>query len=262
MPLASPFQVVYGPVKSWRYGRSLGIDPIGRVSTCSFNCVYCQLGEIENLSGDRQCFVATQQILTELKHYEPWDVDVITLSGSGEPTLASNLSEILSGIKQLTGKPTLVLTNATCLTSPDVRQALNLADHVSVKLDGLTPEQLQRINRPIATLTLEEILTGIQSFNAQYPGELSVQTMVLQPWTTAQIETYGALIQAIAPHEVQLNTPSRPKPLQRELDGRGNHTGQPYGDRPTVQIKCVGRDVLQAMAKTIEIQTGIPVRLK
>lgn len=87
----SPFTSVYGPVSSWRYGRSLGVDPIGQVSICSFNCVYCQLGEIEKKTSDRAIYIPTEQIIQDLKTFAPWDVDVITLSGSGEPTLALNL---------------------------------------------------------------------------------------------------------------------------------------------------------------------------
>jgi wyosine [tRNA(Phe)-imidazoG37] synthetase (radical SAM superfamily) len=254
------FPTVYGPVNSWRYGRSLGIDPIGAISTCSFNCVYCQLGEIEHLSGDRQIFIPTADILAELGKFAPWKVDVVTLSGSGEPTLAKNLGEILQGIKTLTSKPTLVLTNATLLNDAQVRKELSLADKVSVKLDGLWPNQLQKINRPIASINLEQILAGIQTFQREFTGELSVQTMVLQPWDQATEHRYLELLSVIKPREVQLNTPTRPKPLQRELEGRGNHTGNPYGDRPVTQIKCVDAETLQSLAQKIGGATGIPVR--
>ena len=118
--LTDEFIPVYGPVKSWRYGRSLGIDPIGKISTCSFNCVYCQLGEIEQKISDRSVYVSTTEILLNLQKFAPWDVDIITLSGSGEPTLALNLKEILQETKNLTNKPILVLTNGTTLTNPEV----------------------------------------------------------------------------------------------------------------------------------------------
>jgi wyosine [tRNA(Phe)-imidazoG37] synthetase (radical SAM superfamily) len=106
------FKSVYGPLKSWRYGKSLGIDPIGKTSVCSFNCVYCQLGEIEIITKERRIFVPTETILNDLKSFAPWnEIDIITLSGSGEPTLALNLGEILKGIKKITNHQTLVLTN-------------------------------------------------------------------------------------------------------------------------------------------------------
>ncbi|MFN9173041.1 MAG: radical SAM protein [Synechocystis sp.] len=255
------FKSVYGPVASLRYGKSLGIDPIGIVSACSFNCIYCQLGEIEQLRGDRQLFIPTAQILQDLQPFSPWDVDVITLSGSGEPTLAQNLGEVLAGIKQLTGKPSLVLTNATLLNDRQVRAELALADKVAVKLDGLVPDQLQRINRPIADITLDSILQGIQVFKREYHGQLSVQTMVITPWDNATVQKYIDLIQHIAPQEIQLNTPTRPKPLQRELNGRGNHTtGNIYGDRPVTRLKCVDPETLHQLAATIYQQTQIPCR--
>ena len=121
MATATPppvFSAVYGPVQSWRYGRSLGIDPIGQVSTCSFNFVYCQLGEIEIKTQQRQIYVPTSDILQGLEYFDPLYVDVITLSGSGEPTLAANLGEILKGIKTLTQRSILVLTNGTPLSDP------------------------------------------------------------------------------------------------------------------------------------------------
>ncbi len=254
------FSTVYGPVTSWRYGRSLGIDPIGSTSTCSFNCIYCQLGEIERLSGDRQIFISTAKILAELANFAPWDVDVITLSGSGEPTLAKNLGEILQGIKTLTGKPTLVLTNATLLNDPEVRQELALADKVSVKLDGFCEQQLQKINRPIAGINLDNILAGIEIFQQQFTGELSVQTMVIQPWESSGEKRYVQLLEKIRPQEIHFNSPTRPKPLQRELEGRGNQTREVYGDRPVTQIKCVDRQILQRLAERVQAQTSIPVR--
>ena len=85
------FCSVYGPVASWRFGSSLGIDPIGLVSTCSFNCAYCQLGEIEQKTEQRRIFITSEQISRDLSAFAPWDVDIVTLSGSGEPTLALNL---------------------------------------------------------------------------------------------------------------------------------------------------------------------------
>ena len=257
---ATPFKTVYGPVTSWRYGNSLGIDPIGAISTCSFNCIYCQLGEIEQLSGDRRIFIPTAQILSELEAFDPWDVDVITLSGSGEPTLALNLGEILQGIKQLTGKTTLVLSNATLLNDAQVRAELVQADKVAVKLDGFFADQLQRINRQIADITLDRILQGIQAFRNEYKGQLSVQTMVITPWDSATLKHYIELIKQIAPQEIQLNTPTRPKPLQRELDGRGNHTGEIYGDRAVTQLKCVNPEILHNLAEAIYQQTQIPCR--
>ena len=252
---------VYGPVVSWRYGNSLGIDPIGAISTCSYNCIYCQLGEIQQKTIKRALFVTTEQILSDLQQSDWQNVDIITLSGSGEPTLALNLGEILDKISKTTAKPTLVLTNGTLLNLPIVREELNLANKVSVKLDGSNFEQLRRVDRPVPDLNWYDLLEGIKSFASQYPGELSIQTMILSPWDEQTLISYMKIISELAPQEIQLNLPRRPKPLIYQRDARGNHTETdtlPYEVR---KLNCVSREVIEAIALTINETTNIPVRL-
>lgn len=252
---------VYGPVQSWRYGRSLGIDPIGAVSTCSFNCVYCQLGEIEQKTRQRSVYVTTNRIIDDLKSFFPWeDVDIITLSGSGEPTLGLNLGEILTQVGEITAKPTLVLTNGTLLSSPQVREQLNLADKVSVKLDGANFEQIQRIDRPVPELNWSELQQGLRDFATQYPGELSIQTMVLAPWSPSTLTGYIEIVSELAPKEIQLNIPRRPKPLAYQVDARGNHSldnSRPYEVK---QLRCVNAEVIKAIASAVNEATKISVR--
>ncbi|MFN5515576.1 MAG: radical SAM protein, partial [Cyanobacteriota bacterium] len=188
--LPTDFQSVYGPVRSWRYGCSLGIDPIGPVSVCSFNCVYCQLGEIEQITQRRRVFVPTARILGDLQAFDLTPVEVVTLSGSGEPTLALNLGEILGALRDVTNKPLLVLTNATLLADPQVRRQLAQADRVALKLDAWSAEQLVRVNRPAPGLDFPAMLEGMETFSAEFEGELALQTMILAPWSDAQLESY------------------------------------------------------------------------
>ncbi|MDZ8054720.1 MAG: radical SAM protein [Aulosira sp. ZfuVER01] len=250
---------VYGPVKSWRFGRSLGIDPIGSVSTCSFNCVYCQLGNIQQVTPVRQVFVPTAQIIDELRAIAPLEqIDVVTLSGSGEPTLALNLEKILAVVKKVTRLPTVVLTNSTLLHDPEVRSALKLADTVAAKLDAISSNQLQQINRPVATINLPGILEGIEQFRQEYQGHLAIQTMVLSRWTPDMVEDYMQILQRLKPDEIQLNIPSRPRVLVRELEARGNDTLQSPPDL-FQNLKCVSTDILASLATQIHDAINIPV---
>lgn len=255
------FCSVYGPVKSWRFGRSLGIDPIGEVSTCSFNCAYCQLGEIEHTTSDRQLFIPTEQILQDLQPFAPWDVDAITLSGSGEPTLALNLESILASVKERTSRTLVVLTNGTLLSDRSVLDALALADIVAVKLDAVSSEQLRRVNRPVAGITFPDIWQGLQQFRASYKGKLAVQTMILSPWNQATQTDYINKMQSLVPDEIQLNTPSRPKPLTHQLDARGNNQVEDLS-YPVQMLKRVSAADLQEFAEKIHSQTSIFVRFK
>lgn len=254
----SSFCSVYGPVTSWRFGRSLGIDPIGTTSICSFNCVYCQLGTIQHPSDQRHVFVSTDIILRDLDTFAPWDVDVITFSGSGEPTLALNLGELIQAVKAKTQRPVVVLTNSTLMVDPQVRQELEQADMICAKLDAAHDDSLRRINRPVPGIHVTEIVAGLECFRHRYAGRLAIQTMLLSPWSDREQAKYIHHIQRIAPDEIQLNTPTRARSLIRRLDARGNE--RPSEEVATLSLRCVEASVLRAFAQRLESALAIPVR--
>lgn len=257
---ASTLSPVYGPVQSWRLGRSLGIDPIGAVSTCSFDCVYCQLGEIEVKTVERRVFVPTADIAQALAQVPDWDaVDVVTVSGSGEPTLALNLGEILAIAHDIGQRPTVVLTNSTLLGDAQVQRELAQADRVMAKWDAPSDQALRRISRPVVPLDREALWQDLCAFRQTYDGCLDVQTMVLAPWSAAEVADYCDRMIALAPHEIQLNTPTRPRPLVHQLDARGNHAP---GDRPyaTRSLRQVDAAILAQLARHIEATVRVPVR--
>jgi wyosine [tRNA(Phe)-imidazoG37] synthetase (radical SAM superfamily) len=206
--------------------------------------------------------VPTSRILEELQAYRQWqDVDVVTLSGSGEPTLALNLAEILAVVKEVTPKPTVVLTNSSLLLdNPEVRSALARADMVATKLDAVFADRWQRINRPVAGLDLFDILVGIEQLRQEYRGYLAIQTMVVFPWTPDLIADYIRILKRSQPDEVQLNIPSRPRRLSRQLAARGNDPLN-SSTEPVQQLRCVSADFLQALAEEIHAATRIPVRI-
>jgi wyosine [tRNA(Phe)-imidazoG37] synthetase (radical SAM superfamily) len=252
------FISVYGPVQSWRFGRSLGVDPIGPISTCSFNCVYCQLGDIQAKTAERQVFVPTEQVARDLEAFAPWDVDVVTFSGNGEPTQARNLGALLAIAREITQRPTVVLTNSTFLGEAAVREALAPANYVAAKLDAVWPERWQGVNRPVAGLDLAGILAGLHAFRQGYRGHLALQTMLLSPWSEEQQADYIACVRDLQPDEIQLNTPTRPRPLAPHPEARGLETERV--DFPVQPLKAVSPEHLRAFAEHIQRQTQIPVR--
>ncbi|MEB3337447.1 MAG: radical SAM protein [Leptolyngbyaceae bacterium] len=254
----STFSSVYGPVRSWRFGQSLGIDAIGPESSCPFNCVYCQLGEIQHQHGNRQIFVPTRKIQQDLQSFDFRSVNTITLSGSGEPTMAQNLGEILTMAKQMTAKPIGVLTNGSLLSDRAVREELAIADWVAVKVDAVFADSLRRINRPIPTLSPQEMWAGLLQFRQTYSGHLAIQTMLLSPWNNRDQTEYIQRMQALLPDEIQLNTPTRLRPLTHQLEARGNHS--PKTSYATRQLRRVQAEVLQVFGDRIQRAIGIPVR--
>jgi len=223
---------VYGPVDSWRLGKSLGIDLIMSPSTCSFNCTYCQLGFIQKITTERRIFVPTKKVIKDFLASN-WKVaDVITISGSGEPTLAKNIGEVIREIKKITTTPIAILTNATVLNDPEVRSDVIEADILSVKLDAPDDETLQAINRPASGINLEIILAGIKKLKddmkpraqSSEPRALKIQIQIMfMPQNKTKVQELAALLNEIKPDEVALNTPTRPYPSGFDIITRGAH---------------------------------------
>ena len=253
------YSTVYGPVKSWRLGRSLGVDLLAVDSVCSFRCIYCQLGKINQTKAERSIFVTTEKVMDDLSESEWTGADVVTISGSGEPTLAKNLGEVVQLVKVFTGKPVVVLTNSTMLESEDVRRDLCEADRVFCKLDAWNDGMLDRINRPNPGITLESVVNGIASLRREFAGGLAVQTMLLREMDENDWIDYARLINRIEPDEIQLNTPSRPVPATFAIGNRENATEAEPGAHI---LKTVSRDRLLSVRDRIEPLVSCKVLVK
>ena len=204
---------IYGPVPSWRLGRSLGVDLISGEKTCTFDCIYCQLGKTVRHIIKRGIFVLTSEIVKELESLPEMELDYITLSGTGEPTLATNLGEAISEIKKRFKNRVAVLTNSSLMYDPQVRKELSLADLVVAKLDAPNEEIFRIVNQPTNGITLHMVVEGIRKFNEEYPLKLALQIMFV-----SQNKEYAADLAALAkeikPVEVEINTPLRPSPVK------------------------------------------------
>jgi len=202
--------IVYGPVPSWRLGRSLGIDLLpGRGKTCCFDCVYCQLGITTNPTVERAEFVKLDDLARELAALKGVAADYATFSGTGEPTLAVNLGRAIDIARRELGLPVAVLSNSALISEEDVREELAKADVVVAKLDAPDERLFRLINRPVGRLSLERIVDGIRRFRSQWNGTLALQMMFLAANRRAA-EEMAAVAASLSPDEVQINTPLRP----------------------------------------------------
>lgn len=202
--------IIYGPVPSWRLGRSLGIDLLNKErKVCSFNCVYCQLGKTGQFGIERAEFVSLERLSSEIKSLQPIKADYVTFSGMGEPTLASNLGEAIELAKSILDLPAVVLTNSSLMSRQDVRQELARADTVVAKLDASNEEIFAMVNRPARGLHFDQIRDGIRRFRDEYRGKLALQVMFIATNKKCASDI-AALVSRISPDEVQINTPLRP----------------------------------------------------
>jgi len=217
--MKSDFKYIYGPVPSWRLGSSLGIDPLSKDGkVCSFDCLYCQLGETKFLTDERKKFVPGEEVIGELDSLPTLKIDYITFSGMGEPTLASNLGQMIKAIKKIRKEKIAVLTNSSLMHREDVQKDLFCADFVIAKLDAASQDIFERVNQPMKTIKLDSIIQAIKDFKSCYLGRLALQIMFIE-----QNKKYAPEIAKIAkeinPDRVQLNTPLRPsrvKPLPKQ----------------------------------------------
>jgi len=213
------FKYIYGPVPSWRLGSSLGIDLLSQEEkVCNFDCIYCQLGPAKKHTLERKSYVPVEKVIEELQELPGTNIDYITFSGRGEPTLAANLGEAIKAVKLIRNEPVAVLTNSSLIGLDEVRKELALADLVVAKLDACSSESLREINNPARGIELGSILEGVKKFKKSYQGRLALQIMFMEN-NKQDINKYIYLANYIKPDEIQINTPLRPcnvKPLAKE----------------------------------------------
>ncbi len=207
------FTHVYGPVPSRRLGRSFGVDLVP-FKTCSFDCVYCQLGRTTVKTMERKEYVPVEEVLSELREWlrSGEACDYISLAGSGEPTLHSGIGTLVRAIKGMTTVPVAVLTNGSLLWMKEVQDALLEADLVIPSLDAGDAHLFQWVNRPVEEISFDRMVEGLESFTKRFRGEVWLEVLLLDGVTAypAQVEKIAALVRRIGPARVQLTTASRP----------------------------------------------------
>jgi wyosine [tRNA(Phe)-imidazoG37] synthetase (radical SAM superfamily) len=205
---------IFGPVPSRRLGRSLGVDLVP-YKTCTFDCIYCDLGRTTHKTIVRESYVKPEEIRRELEFTLPTlskEPDYITLSGSGEPTLNENIGEIIHHIKDLTSIPLAVLTNGSLFSLQKVRKALAGADVVIPTLDAINDVTFQCLNRPHPSLDIQEIISGLIRFRNEYQGQIWLEVVFCRGINDdkGEVEKLKGVIERIQPDRIQLNTPVRP----------------------------------------------------
>ena len=230
------FKYIYGPVSSWRLGRSLGIDLLSQKDKiCDFDCVYCQLGKTMRYTTERKIFVPTNEVIKEIKTFPENKVDFITFSGRGEPTLAKNLGEVISEVKKIRSESVAVLTNSLMISRPDVRKDLSGADFVSVKLDSFSEESFKVINKPPEDVKFEDVLEGIKEFRRNFKKKLALQIMFVDE-NKLHAPELAALAESIQPDEVEINTPLRSSASKALSKEELEKIGKEFSKMKTVMV--------------------------
>jgi len=207
---------LYGPIKSRRLGLSLGVS-LTPYKSCSFDCLYCQLGKTTDLTAERKEYIEIKVILQELKSWlaenskEAKRLDYITFSGMGEPTLNTKIGGLISGIRKLTAASIAVITNSSCLTDPGVRKAIKDADLIVPSLDAASQDVFEKIDRPEKHIRIKDIIEGLVDLRKEFAGEIWLEVMLVKGINDAakEIDRIKKAIERIKPDKIQLNSPVR-----------------------------------------------------
>ncbi|HQS67180.1 MAG TPA: radical SAM protein [Sulfuricurvum sp.] len=205
---------IFGPIHSRRFGVSLGIDLSSSTKQCNFDCLYCELAPMQAITQQHEITpIAT--IITDLTHAltQHPNIDVITLTANGEPTMYPYLEELIDQIDTVKGdKQTLILSNSAYLSNSKVFQALLKLDQVKLSLDAATSEVFYKIDRPAEGINIEDIISSIEKFSHVYRGKLFIEILFVRGLNDT-CEEIAALNKALLPiscERIDIGTIDRP----------------------------------------------------
>ena len=204
---------VYGPVPSRRLGISLGVD-IVPFKHCTYDCLYCQLGRTTQHTSQRRSFVPIETVMDEIEEVinRNQDIDYLTFSGSGEPTLNSDIGKMILRAEDLTRIPVAVITNGSLLWEKAVRSDLSHAYLVVPSVDAVSEEVYQKINHPVRGIESKKVLQGIRQFCQEYGGRTFVEIMLVKGVNDSEEEIgkINDFVGQLKVDRIQLNTVVRP----------------------------------------------------
>ncbi len=240
---------IFGPVPSRRLGMSLGINNIPP-KVCSYSCLYCQVGKGDVRQTTRQMFYEPDYLVEQVKSVlskitdKNSYPDYITIVPDGEPTLDINLGILIDKLKLLK-IPVAIITNASLINLPDVREELLKADYVSIKSDSFNSTIWKKIDVPYKTLNLQNILQGIRLFSSEFKGKLVTETMLVKGIndTPEDLLNTAQVISSFNPDTSFLSVPTRPTAYRKV-------------EKPDERTVTMAYGIFSEHIKNVELLTG------
>ncbi len=232
---------IFGPVNSRRFGLSLGVDLSPQKKSCNFDCLYCELDAAkptDRIENPPKVEDIVAQVQEALKKYPSFDV--ITITANGEPTLYPYLDELVERLNAIkNGKKLLILSNASTITDPHIHKTLTKIDIVKLSLDCATPRCFKRLDRPLHSVELHQIIDGIITFRKHYSGFLVIEILIVAGINDRpeEFQALNEVLQRIKPDRIDIGTIDRP---------------------PAYSVKPVGYEKLFTLSQHIE---NLPVTI-
>jgi len=220
---------------------SLGIDLSPNVKQCNFDCLYCELSYAKTMSKQIDV-ISVKDIMTQLKVglENHQNIDVITFTANGEPSLYPHLSELIDEIDKIKGDiKTLILSNGANIYEKEIQKTLSKIDIVKLSLDCVSPECFKKLDRIDSSVDVSQIVSGMVEFRAIHTKQLILESLFVK--TLNDNDTEVALLKdafnLIQPNRIDIGTIDRP---------------------PAYAVQPVMHEVLLDIADTFE---GLPVTI-
>jgi wyosine [tRNA(Phe)-imidazoG37] synthetase (radical SAM superfamily) len=205
--------IIFGPIISRRFGKSLGIDLSPNIKQCNFDCLYCELKSsrpVKNYDDVISVDEILNQIQNALKLYK--DIDVLTFTANGEPTLYPFLDELIKRVNKIKDNTkTLILSNASTISDLKIQKSLQQFDSVKLSLDCFSQKCFRKLDRGVG-VDIQEIKHGIEEFSKIYKGELVIEVLVVKGINDKieEIQKIGEFLKDVKPFRVDFGSIDRP----------------------------------------------------
>ena len=205
---------VFGPINSRRLGVSLGVDLVP-LKVCPLDCVYCEARATTLLTIERKEYVPVDTVLEELDNVlaaSP-QLDYITFSGSGEPTLNSRIGDVISFIKNRYPQyKVCLLTNGLLLGDKELQKDIAQIDLLIPSLDGSNAAEYEAVNRPVSSMPFDKFISALNDYLPHAPMPVYLELFILPGVNDSDesISRFAEIIKSLKVDRVQLNTLDRP----------------------------------------------------
>ena len=208
------YKTLFGPIQSRRFGLSLGIDLSPETKSCNFDCLYCELAvakvtdTIKNPPKVEDVLAEVVQAMVEFP-----DIDVITLTANGEPTLYPYLDALVDGLNLLKkDKKLLILSNASTIYHDNIQKTLTKIDIVKLSLDCVSEACFKKIDRAMESIMIADIIEGMKSFRASYHDAMVIEILVIKGVndTLEEMKKLNAVLNDIQPDRIDIGSIDRP----------------------------------------------------
>ena len=207
-------KTIFGPVHSRRFGVSLGIDLSPAFKQCNFDCLYCELAPAATVDAQNET-PSVKRIISDLKTalQEHNNIDEITLTANGEPTLYPHLKELIEEINKVKEeKETLILTNSAALVDDNVFETLLELDQVKLSLDAVSTDVFKKIDRPHHSIDLSRLIDAVIRFSECYKGKLFIEILFVRGLndTKEEVAKLNTLLHRLNALRIDIGTIDRP----------------------------------------------------